>query len=146
MEFSNYTFSESMGHQLAEATRLMSNRLNQRFKANHFPVTFEQWTILIHLWVEDGLSQRELCIKSKKDNPSVCRLIDNMIKRGLVERVPHPTDRRTNLIYLTSEGKKLEEKLKREAFNNVQDATNGIGQNEIDICFQVLKQIIKNLE
>jgi DNA-binding MarR family transcriptional regulator len=146
MEFSEYTLSESIGHQLAEASRLMSNRLNQRFKANHYPVTFEQWTILIHLWTEDGLSQHELCIKTKKDNPSVCRLIDNMIKRGLVKRVPHPTDRRTNLIYLTSDRKELEKKLNREAFNNVQHATNGISQNEIDICLHVLKQIIKNLE
>lgn len=31
------------------ASRLMSNRLNRRLRANRYPVTFEQWTILIHL-------------------------------------------------------------------------------------------------
>lgn len=146
MEFSEYTFSGSIGHKLAEASRLMNNRLNQRFKANNYPVTFEQWTILIQLWVADGLSQQDLCIRTKKDNPSICRLIDNMITRGLVKRVPHPTDRRTNLIYLTPEGKELEYKTKIEAFNNVQRATSGISQNEVELCIRVLEQLIKNLE
>lgn len=146
MDFSNYKPSESIGRKLAEASRLMNNRLNQKFKTNDYPVTFEQWTILLHLWEEDGVSQQELCSKTKKDNPSVCRLIDNMMKRGLVNRVPHPTDRRTNLIYLTDKGRDLEDKTKIEGFTNVLQATSGINQDDLEICINVLEQIIKNLE
>lgn len=146
MRYSDYKPSESIGRKFAEASRLMNNRLNQKFKANEYPVTFEQWTILLHLWEEDGVSQQELCQKTKKDNPSVCRLIDNMIKRGLVSRVPHPTDRRTNRIYLTELGMELEDKTKLEGFNNVLQATDGINQDDLDTCIKVLDQIIKNLE
>lgn len=146
MEFDNYVFTESIGHKLAEASRLVSTRLSQRFRENNYPVTFEQWIILVRLWVQDGQTQHELCIKTKKDNPSVSRLIDNMIKRGLVKRVPHPTDRRTNLIFLTEEAKELEHDLNGQAYKNVKQATKDIDKQEVDICIRVLNQIIKNLE
>ncbi|MGF9713660.1 MULTISPECIES: MarR family winged helix-turn-helix transcriptional regulator [Paenibacillus] len=49
---------------------------------------------------EDGQTQNRLACSTQKDEPSISRLIDNMIKRNLVKRLPHGTDRRTNLIYL----------------------------------------------
>jgi DNA-binding MarR family transcriptional regulator len=40
--------------------------------------------------------------------------VDRLVKAGLVERVPSPKDRREMLVRLTSDGKKMAQRLKRE--------------------------------
>lgn len=145
MDHKDYLLNKSLGYHLTSTARIFTNRLNQNFKEQDFPVTNEQWMIMIHLWEEDGLTQNKLAVLTEKDQPSVSRLIDNMLKRELVKRVPHPEDRRTNLIYLTEKGKKLQVGLITQAQKTINEASNGISEEQFEVFYEVLGQIKQNL-
>lgn len=141
-----YRLDDSLGYKLFHASRLVSNRLNQNFKLSDLPLTYEQWQILSRLYEADGQTQNQLALRVERDQASVSRLIDNMVKRELVVRTPHATDRRTNLIYLTEKSRCLQEQFKAMAQKTITEASFGIDPKEIDVCLRVLDQVRKNLK
>lgn len=146
MDYRDYRLDKSLGHKLAKSSRLLTNRLNQRFRENDFSITVEQWAIMVHLWENDGLTQNDLASLTGKDQPSVSRLIDNMIKRDLVKRVPHPTDRRINLIFLSSYGRVIQKGLIAQVMTALKEAAIGIDPREMEVCLSVLDRVIENLK
>ncbi|WP_078430583.1 MarR family winged helix-turn-helix transcriptional regulator [Alkalihalobacterium alkalinitrilicum] len=146
MDYRKYILQESIGFKIANTGRLVINRLNKNFKDNNYPVTNEQWSIMIRLWEEDGLTQHQLALLTGKDQPSVSRLINNMVKRDLVKRVPHPVDGRTNLIFLTSEGKKMQIGLIEQAQKTIEQISEGIPKEELDVFLSVLDKVNNNLK
>ncbi|OIJ14691.1 hypothetical protein BKP37_07980 [Anaerobacillus alkalilacustris] len=145
MDYRKYVLADSIGFQISDAGRLVINRLNSNFKEQGYPVTHEQWSIMIRLWEEDGLNQNKLSILTGKDQPSVSRLINNLEKNGLVMRVVHPVDKRTNLIFLTPEGKKLQIGLIEQAQKTIDQICYGIDKEELTIFLKVLNEIKVNL-
>lgn len=140
-----YIFRNSLGHKLEITSRLMSNGLNQVFRRNEFAITIEQWGIINFLAVEDGVSQNQLALMQGKDHTSISRLIDNLIKKQFVNRVSDSVDRRTNLIYLTEKGRRLQEKSVELVQEHNGKALDGIDPEDIKICQKVLDQIVRNL-
>ncbi|HZV80596.1 MAG TPA: MarR family transcriptional regulator, partial [Geobacteraceae bacterium] len=63
------------------------------------------------LWEEDGLTQVELSSRSQIDRTTIGGLIDRLEQSGLLQRLPHPEDRRAYLICLTEAGRDLEKEL-----------------------------------
>lgn len=145
MDYRKYVLANSIGYKITNTARLVTKRLNDNFKQNNFPVTNEQWSIMIRLWEEDGLTQNKLAALTKKDSPSVSRLVNNMEKRELVKRVPHPVDKRTNLIFLTTKGKKMQMGLITQAQKTVEQISEGIDPAELEIFLKVLEKIDQNL-
>lgn len=47
----------------------------------------------------------ELALELGTDRPYLTLVVDDLVKRGLVERNPHPTDRRSKIVTVTPEGK-----------------------------------------
>ncbi|WP_096201726.1 MarR family winged helix-turn-helix transcriptional regulator [Bacillus sp. FJAT-45350] len=145
MDYRDYILAESIGYRINNTARLVTNRLNKNFKDNNLPVTHDQWSIMIRLWEEDGLTQNRLATLTKKDSPSISRLINNMVKRELVMRVPHPVDKRTNMIFLTPKGKKLQVGLIEQAQKTIEQISSGINEDELGIFLSVLARIDSNL-
>jgi len=50
-------------------------------------------------------TQRELAARLSADQPYVTLMIDDLEKHRLVQRKPHPTDRRAKLVELTASGR-----------------------------------------
>src|SRR5215216_7791184 len=86
-----------------QASTAIARRLQKKFNQSGLNLTIEQWSVLYHLWKEDGISQQELCNATFRDKPSITRLVDNLEKLKLVKRVASENDRRINMIYLTRE-------------------------------------------
>ncbi|MFK2825405.1 MarR family winged helix-turn-helix transcriptional regulator [Bacillus sp. B190/17] len=141
-----YLLDESLGYKLFQASRLMTNTLNRHFREQGFSLTHEQWQILSRLYEKDGQTQHELALLNEKDQPSVSRLIDNMIKRRLIDRKSHPTDKRINLIYLTSHSKRMEKEYITLALQTIQEAGYEVDEKELAICLKVLDKIRANLK
>ncbi|GAB6899501.1 MarR family winged helix-turn-helix transcriptional regulator [Kineosporia succinea] len=70
---------------------------------------------------------------------SVTNAVDRCEQRGLVRRVPHPTDRRTTLAEITDSGRELVSKA-TESLNREVFSTLGIGGADIETLNGVLKQ------
>ncbi|WP_078551398.1 MarR family winged helix-turn-helix transcriptional regulator [Bacillus alkalicellulosilyticus] len=145
MDYNKYILSNSIGYQISNAGRLVNNRLNLNFKEKDYPVTHEQYSIMIRLWVEDGLTQSDLATLTGRDQASTSRLINSLEKSELVKRVQHPVDKRTNLIYLTAKGKKMQIGLIEQAIKTIQQISEGIDPDDMKTCMQVLKKVSENL-
>ena len=70
-----------------KASIAIARRLQKKFNAAGLNLTIEQWSVLYHLWKEDGKSQQDLCNATFRDKPSITRLVDNLEKLQLVKRV-----------------------------------------------------------
>ena len=92
-----------------KASTAIGRRLQKNFKHANLDITIEQWSVLYHLWKQDGMSQQQLCDATFRDKPSITRLVDNLEKLKLVKRNASKEDRRMNMIVLTEDGKQLEE-------------------------------------
>ena len=122
----------------------INRKLLRNFRDNELDITPEQWTVLLFLWERDGVSQQELCNATFKDKPSMTRLIDHMEKQGLVVRIASRDDRRANLIYLTRQGRDLEERTGWVANRTLKEALEGLTTEELRISQEVLRKVFSN--
>jgi DNA-binding MarR family transcriptional regulator len=128
-----------------KASTAISRRLQKNFKQMGIEITIEQWSVLYHLWKEDGKSQQQLCEATFRDKPSITRLVDNLEKSNLVKRVAAKNDRRINLIYLTGEAKDLQEKTMMVANQTLNEALEGVRHEDIEMAKDVLQKVYDNL-
>jgi DNA-binding MarR family transcriptional regulator len=128
------------------ASTALARRLQRNFKMAGVEITIEQWSVLYHLWKEDGLSQQELCNRSFRDKPSITRLVDNLEKLKLVRRVASKNDRRINLVYLAEGAKSLQEETLNMANQTLNEALAGVSKEEIEMCKAVLQRVYDNLQ
>jgi len=127
------------------ASTAVARRLQKNFRNAGLEITIEQWSVLYHLWKEDGLSQQELCNRTFRDKPSITRLIDNLEKQQLVKRVASPTDRRINLVQLTDAAKDLQQITIDLANQTMAEALVGVDKKEIEIVKSVFQRVYDNL-
>ena len=128
-----------------KATTAIARRLQKNFKLAGIEITIEQWSVLYHLWKEDGQSQQQLCEATFRDKPSITRLVDNLEKAKMVKRVAAKNDRRINLIFLTNEARELQDNTMEVANQTLNEALEGVKIEDIDIAKAVLQKVYDNL-
>jgi len=128
-----------------KASTAIGRRLQKNFKEANVEITIEQWSVLYHLWKQDGLSQQQLCDATFRDKPSITRLVDNLEKLKLVNRVASKDDRRMNMIYLTNEAQVLQEQTMGLANQTLNEALDGVTIEQIEIAKMVLQKVYDNL-
>jgi DNA-binding MarR family transcriptional regulator len=89
--------------QLADVARTMRTYIDQR--AREHGMTRAQWGALARLERQEGMTQAEMAEALEIQPISLLRLIDRLCEQALVERRPHPRDRRANRLYLTDKGR-----------------------------------------
>lgn len=137
--------SKYLGYRISQTSKRLQSALQQRFRQAELDVSFEQWTVLLALWKKDGRSQQELSADTCRDQTSLSRLLDTMVRRNLIIRVQSPEDRRTNLIYLTRRGRELERLLLDEAEQLQKQALSGISEEDVVRFLRILDQIDTNI-
>ena len=129
-----------------KASTAIARRLQKKFNTADLNLTIEQWSVLYHLWKQDGISQQELCNATFRDKPSITRLVDNLEKLQLVKRVASDSDRRMNLIFLTKQAQKLHEETMGLAEETLNEALDGVPVERIEVCKEVLQIVYDNLK
>lgn len=140
----NFVVCESFGSILSTTGRLMDRALGARLK--EFGVSFGQWPILLFLWAEEGVSQRELSRLVAIEDATITRTLDRMVRDGLVERRPHPTDRRQHTIFLTPHGAGLRDKLIPLAIEVNEQATRRLRPETVAQLILTLRMIKHDIE
>ena len=88
---------------VSDVARAMRTYIDQR--AREHGMTRAQWGVLARLERHEGMTQAEMAEALEIQPISLVRLIDRLCLHGLVERRPHPRDRRANRLYLTDKGR-----------------------------------------
>lgn len=146
MSNNQFKKSELYSFITGKASTAIARRLQKNFKQNNVDITIEQWSVLYHLWKEDGLSQQQLCDATFRDKPSITRLVDNLEKLSLVKRVASKDDRRINMIYLTPEAMALQDKTMEVANQTLNEALVGVTNGQVEIAKEVLQMVYENLK
>lgn len=136
---------DTIGFLTRQAFFGIKNSINQKLRDYGFEFSMEQGGVLMRLWMKDGQSQVELTEFLGKDKTTIARLINNMEKSSLVVRIPSKTDKRINLIYLTTKGKEVQKAVMESLQKTIKEALQGIKKEEEEITKKVLKQMYSNL-
>lgn len=136
----------AFGMLLGSAYRALLRRLGRRFTSAGFDITPEQWSVLLHLWREEGPSQQTLADLTDRDKPTITRMIDAMEKRGLVTRVGHRADGRVKQIFLTEAGHAAKAGLASHGQEALDEALRGIDPADLASLLSVLERVRANLE
>lgn len=117
---------------------------NKKIKEAGHDLSLEHAIILKNLLQKDGQSQQELADNIIKHKSSVTFLIDNMVKRNLVVRVPDQMDKRGKLIYLTEFGRGLLNKIFPILFEQMHKVTENVNEKDLYLCISILEKLLEN--
>ena len=93
-----------------------------------------------------GISQTELSFANGRDKSSLTPVVEDLVKRGLVERKRMDSDRRTYRLNLTPSGKKILTMLTRCARRHERNLDRVIGERDRKRFIQILKKIAAELD
>ena len=144
--FPPYNFKDSLGRIVTHAHRALINRLQSNFISSGFDVTSGQFHVLSTLKHKEGITQQELSELIPKEKTGTARLVSTLEKRHLVKRTNEESDGRRKLVFLTSKGREIIKSLEVVVQQTSSEAFHGISEDDMEICKDVLKRIIKNLK
>jgi DNA-binding MarR family transcriptional regulator len=136
---SNYTMRNSVGYLMRVTTNRLLPRMEALFEDQE--LSFSQWTTLVAL--HSGITTAgDLAHNICHDAGSLTRLIDEMIKRGLVTRSRSDSDRRVVTLALTERGSDLVEALAPRMMGFWNTMLAGFSHAEIDTLINLLTRLL----
>ena len=138
-QFAKYSFL------LDRTARKVKQYAQQRFKSGEFDVTVDQWLILKNLSENGHLSQTQLANLVFKDHPTLTRILDLLCKKGYVERMPHPQDRRSFQLHLTDSGVEKVRHLRPQILEIREKAWENLDEKDFEEFKRILDTIYENL-
>lgn len=104
------------------------------------PVDFSVLTLIAH---NPGITSRQLCAALDILPPNLVGMIKSLDKRGLIERRPHPTDRRAQGLHLSPAGKKLQKEAQSTATQLESDVASRLSAQELDTLKDLLRKVYR---
>lgn len=111
-----------------------------------FGLTSSQWNALNQLNEYGDMTQKELADHLNKEPATVVRLLDRLVKHGLVKRMSHPEDRRANIVGITPEAVELLATIEPYAAEQADRIAEGVSDEDLAIFFNVLETVRQNAE
>jgi DNA-binding MarR family transcriptional regulator len=136
--------SQSAGYLVRDAHRAFQRVLERRIA--RFGVARGHWYFLRVLWIQDGLTQRELSARVGMMEPTTAIALRGMEKAGLVRRARSREDARRAHVWLTPLGRRLERQLLPVARRIVEEAEKGMGRREVEVFRAVIARMTRNLD
>ncbi len=146
MDIFEKVIDSSIAYLVGRTSRAIMKRLTNKFSDSGFDVSYEQWSILVHLYRKDGQTQQELANIAVKDKAAITRLLNVLEKKNIVLRIPDRNDKRSKLVYLTNKAKEFKPHLLAIVEELLQEAEQGIGEAEIAQCRATLNKIFLNFD
>lgn len=132
-----------IGYRIKLLSQLLSRRFQERL--DPFGLTIFHWVVLCCLWEEDGLAISSIADKLQQVGGTLTGVLDRMENRKLVRRERDLNDRRVWRIWLTEEGRKLQDILPPLAVELREHAMQGIPISERERFSSLVDQAIANL-
>ena len=128
-------------------TRMTFRQTIQRvLKSNNVDMTFEMLQVMHRLWKKPGVSQQYLAEQTAKDKACLTNLINNLEKKGWVERREDPSDRRNKQLHLTEAGEELSHRVKPLLHNIYDEVGARLTTRQIESFMNNLKKLDEILD
>ena len=143
---SPYVLEHSLGHLATRFSKAVLRRIADALRQGGYPVTSEQWTVLVHVWAVEGQTQRALGEKLLKEKTNVARLVSSLEGLGYLTRGPGESDGREKRIFLTEQGRTAMQGMTGVVQAILDASAAGIDARELETCKRVLRLASLNLK
>ena len=133
--------SETVFHSIESTIKAYRKIAQKNISSKIENITVDQSITLIYLSKFPELTQNELADLLFKDNASLTRIINTMVKHGFLERSMNEKDRRRYCIEITSQGKRNLETLSGIISKNRTKSLFGITKTELIQLNNILNKI-----
>lgn len=117
-------------YQLSIASNAVSSAIARAYESL-FGLRIPEWRLIAVLAEEDGLTQQALVSRTEMDKMTVSRAAQGLAARGLVTRVRHGTDRRSQELTLSDSGRALYAQIAPKALELEQRLVAAIGARDL---------------
>lgn len=100
------TAERMLGQRIHAFSNMISGHFYRRTE-QPFGVSLPEWRVLRSVLLEPGVSQGEIAIAQGLNVMNVSRAVAGLRKKGLVEAVPDPEDRRRTMLSSTELGREI---------------------------------------
>lgn len=107
-------------------------------------ITLDQAILLLLIEAQPDGSQRDLAVQLFKDDASMTRMVDLLVKNGFITRQKHDSDKRRTLLAISAKGKHTLKSLRPVIAGNRLQALQGLDKHHISTVQEVLNRISAN--
>lgn len=134
---------ETLGFTMIHTGKMLVRKINGMFSSMTKEITFEQLGVLYYLSrsKSKAMIQQDIAAVMDKTKSAILRSLDILEEKGYVKRMPVAGDRRKNVIALTESGKSMIEKMHSKFMGQEGKLKEGIDENDIQTCMNVLMKI-----
>jgi DNA-binding MarR family transcriptional regulator len=133
-----------LGLVIAAARRSIRQAATRRLRRRR--LSAQQFWLLVAIHEQPGPSLRELAERRLMDSPTASRMVDVLVRRGLVRLEGCPQDRRRRSILLTVRGAALARELHPLALQVRAAIEEGFSEAEAEALRGMLLRVIANVE
>lgn len=128
-------------YRLSVTSNLVSDRI-ARIYAALFGITIAEWRLIAVIAENpDGLSQQDICMRTRMDKVTVSRAASGLVERGLFHRADNVRDKRSHLLRLSDEGRALYAVVAPKALEMENRIFSGFSSNELATLESMLRRI-----
>ena len=135
----NEDFDKCIGLQLKLTKNIMEMEHNKYLKP--YGISNEQGFLIKSVYESPGITQTQIAECLNKDKTTITRMINTLVKKGILERRCLDTDRRAFHIYITSETLEAMEKIAPLFEKDHEELEKIIDEKDYEITLKVLNQI-----
>lgn len=114
---------------------------SNRHVYQQFGLTPTQWQIIRCITHHQLRHQKDIAEHLGISKGAVAQQVDELIQKGLLEKIPDPADRRRQLLRLTEKTKKLKAEMYELMTNNLADIFESLTDEELTGLVRILKKI-----
>lgn len=126
------------------ASRLLMRHFEQRLRPLDFGMAY--LPVVVALEKHGPLLQKQLAEHARVEQPTMAALLTRMERDGLVEREPHPDDKRASQISLSKKARERLPQAMAQLVEVAEQATAGFSERERDTLMALLRRVVANLE
>jgi DNA-binding MarR family transcriptional regulator len=135
----------NVGALMHDVARLMRRRFERRARQTGLSITRQQARALLSVARNEGLSQAAVATLLDIEPIALVRLLDRLHEEGLVERRPHPTDRRVRTLWMTPLGWTVVDRILAINAQIREEACAGMSPAAREALLQTLDHLKSNL-
>lgn len=135
----NYYSRSSIGYLIRHASKLLSSQVSDLFEGQE--INFLQYIILMQIKDDLAKTAAEICQNVCHDSGALTRIIDQLVKNGLLQRERDLNDARYFKLKLTEKGRQITDKVKPRVFQYYNELLTHFHRQEVDQFIQFLQKL-----
>ncbi|MCR8924274.1 homoprotocatechuate degradation operon regulator HpaR [Dasania sp. GY-MA-18] len=137
-------FNRSLPMSLLRAREAVMKKFAPSLKEHN--LSAQQWRVIRALKEEDGLDMSELSERCYLLMPSLSRIVQNLVVRGLVVRKLVEGDQRRSAIVITDEGIKLFNIIAPKSAERYEYIAEKFGPGKLELLYELLDELVEKID